>query len=55
MSKLTIDERTGFLRAVIFTDEERDEIDDIMEWLADFPDEAAAYIVWLEKLLDTPP
>ena len=48
-----IGERTDFLRAVIFSNEQRDEIDRIMEWLADFPDEAAGYIVWLEKLLDS--
>jgi len=47
-----ISDRTEFLRAIIFTDDERDEIDRIFEWLADFPDEAAAYIVWLEKLLE---
>ncbi len=53
MSELRpIDERTDFLQAVVFSDEQRDEIDRIMEWLADFPDEAAGYIVWLEKLLD---
>ena len=48
-----IAERTDFLRAVIFSDEQRDEIGRIMEWLADFPDEGAGYIVWLEKLLDS--
>lgn len=47
----TIEERTDFLRAVEFDFEQRQEIESVVEWLTDFPDEAAAYIVWLEDSL----
>lgn len=31
--------------------EQRQQIEEELEWLTDFPDEAAAYIVWLESAL----
>lgn len=47
----TIEQRTEFLQAVKFDFEQRQEIERVLEWLTDFPDEAASYIVWLEDSL----
>jgi hypothetical protein len=47
----TIEQRTSFLQAVTFSREQLDEVDRVIEWLADFPDEAASYIVWLEDAI----
>lgn len=44
-----IDERAEFVSTVRFDFEQRQEIESVLEWLTDFPDEAAAYIVWLES------
>lgn len=43
-----IAERASFIDAVQFDFDQRQEIERVMEWLSDFPDEAASYIVWLE-------
>ena len=51
MTTRTIEQRTAFLRATSFDFEQRQEMERVMEWLADFPDEAAMYIVWLEDAL----
>jgi plasmid stabilization system protein ParE len=47
-----MEERTEFLRATKFTFEQRQEIEHVLEWLTDNPDEAAAYIVWLRDALE---
>jgi len=49
MSDAPIEERTHFLSAIKWTPEERHEIELVLEWLTDFPDEAAAYIIWMEN------
>lgn len=48
VNERTMEERTAFLAAVEFDFEQRQEIERVLEWLTDFPDEAAAYIVWLQ-------
>ena len=48
MADLTLEQRTAFLSSVHFDFEQRQEIERVLEWLTDFPDEAAAYIVWLQ-------
>jgi hypothetical protein len=48
----TMEERTAFLSATKFTFEQRQDIERTLEWLTDFPDEAAAYIVWLQTTLE---
>lgn len=52
MSDLTMEQRTSFLSSVQFEFEQRQEIERVLEWLTDFPDEAAAYIVWLQGVVD---
>jgi hypothetical protein len=47
----TIGERTVFLNEAKFDFEDRQEIERVLEWLTDFPDDAAQYIVWLEGFL----
>lgn len=32
--------------------EQRQEVERVIDWLTDFPDEAATYIVWLESMND---
>lgn len=44
-----ISERAEHINSVRFSFEQRAEIESVLEWLFDFPDEAAAYIVWLEE------
>ena len=47
----TIEERSEAIRAVKFNFKEFGEIERVIEWLSDNPDEAAAYIVWIERRL----
>ena len=47
-----IRERTSFLRAVTV---ESSEIDDVCGWVLENPDDAAAYILWLESALSGNP
>lgn len=49
MEGRSIEERTEFIGAVKFDFEERAEIENVVEWIVDNPEEAAAYIVWIEK------
>lgn len=49
MGELGIEERTEFIGAVEFDFEERMEIENVVGWIIDNPEKAAAYIVWLEK------
>lgn len=44
--------RMDIARAVKFSRRQRDEIERVLEWLLDFPEEAAAYIVWGEDYGD---
>lgn len=48
----TIEQRTEFLRAVNFTESERDEIDRVDDWIMSEYFTPAQYIVWLEKMLE---
>jgi len=43
-----IHQRTEFLASALFDMDQRYEIEQVLEWLTDNPDDAAAYIVWLE-------
>jgi hypothetical protein len=48
-----MEERTAFLAATEFDFEQRQDIEHVLEWLTDNPDEAAAYIVWLQSSLES--
>lgn len=52
MNELTYDQRTSFLASVQWTPEQVKEIARVFEWLADNPDAAAEYIVWLQDAVD---
>jgi len=43
-----ITDRMAIVANAKFGFDQRAEINRVLEWLTDFPDEAAAYIVWLE-------
>ena len=45
----SIAERTAFLGAYDFTDDQYEEIEAIAKWLQQCPNAAAAYICWLEQ------
>ena len=45
----SIEQRTQFLAATSFSPEKQQEVERVLEWLTDFPDEAAMYIVWFES------
>ena len=47
----SIVERTDFLRAVNFTPEQREYINNVEDWVCRDPYEAAQYIAWLEDAL----
>ena len=47
--KRNIAERTAFLAALTWSPEDQSAIEQIIEWIADYPDRAAEYIHWLEE------
>ena len=46
---MSVYRRSDEVAEATFDFEQREEIERVLEWLTDFPDEAAAYIVLLES------
>ena len=49
VAERSIEERTRFLAAMDWTPKEQESIEEISEWLWEYPDLAAEYIYWLEN------